>query len=92
MHMATTLTTRQERGAKISAQGIERINETSFWVKSQSGKSGYSVTMFQGRWTCDCPDYRFRQDKCKHIYAVEASMSGAGLSQRLSLGLWETPT
>ncbi|MGA3111586.1 MAG: SWIM zinc finger family protein [Candidatus Bathyarchaeia archaeon] len=89
--MATTLTTRQERGAKISAQGIERINETSFWVKSQSGKGGYSVTMFQGKWTCDCPDNRFRGVTCKHVYAVESALSGAGKSWRFSLGLWEAP-
>jgi hypothetical protein len=67
---------------------LEKVNFSTFWVKSQSGKGGYSVTNFNGVWSCDCPDNRYRQIKCKHIYAVEASVSGAGKSW---LGLWEAP-
>ena len=89
--MATTLTKRQERGKLVAAQDIEQVNSSTFWVKSQSSKGGYSVTMFQGKWACDCPDYRFHQTKCKHIFAVEAPVSGVGQSWRFSLGLWEAP-
>jgi hypothetical protein len=73
---------RKERGDRILPQDIEQINPSTFWVKSQSGGGGYSVTLFGGKWTCDCPDHRFHQAKCKHIFAVEDVGSGR-------LGLWE---
>ncbi len=33
--------------------------------------------MFLGNtgWACSCPDYEFRQSKCKHVYAVEFSLA-----------------
>jgi hypothetical protein len=89
--MATQIQTRKQRGEQIIADDIEQINPESFWVKSQSGKGGYSVTMFQGKWTCDCFDHKYRQIKCKHVYAIETYISehSAKSVQRFSLGLWE---
>ena len=72
--MATQILTRKQRGERIIPQDIEQINPSTFWVRSQSGKAGYSVTMFQGKWTCDCFDHKFRGIKCKHIYAVESKI------------------
>ena len=68
--MATQLINRKQRGEQIQPQDIEQINFSTFWVKSQSGKGGYSVTEFKGKWSCDCPDNRYRGVTCKHIHAV----------------------
>jgi hypothetical protein len=89
--MATTVQTRKERGEHILPQDIEQVNPSTFWVKSQSGKGGYSVTLFQGRWACDCPDNRYKGAKCKHIYAVESSLSEQIADARFVLNLWEAP-
>jgi len=70
-------TTRQERGeaiAKLPNQ-IQRIDESVYIVKSQSAHGEYRVTKAYGEWLCECPDYKFRGVKCKHIFAVEFSES-----------------
>jgi hypothetical protein len=85
--MATQILTRKQRGERILPQDIERLNELSFWVKSQSGKDGYSVTLYGGRWTCDCPDYRFRGMTCKHIFAAQ-SVQSKKPKEKFSLNLW----
>jgi len=89
--MATQIQTRKQRGDKIVANDIEQINPESFWVKSQSGKGGYSVTLFQGKRTCDCFDHKFRGVKCKHIFAVESSMPKQTTNSKFVLNLWEAP-
>lgn len=89
--MATTIQTRKQRGEKIIADDIEQINSSSFFVKSQTGRSGYSVTRAGQSWACDCPDYRFHQAKCKHIFAVEAEISEQPIKSRFVLNLWESP-
>jgi hypothetical protein len=86
--MATQILTRKQRGDKIKPEDIVELNPSSYFVKSQSGRSGYAVTKAGRNWMCDCPDYRFRQIKCKHIHGVEARIL-AGQAQRFSLGLWE---
>jgi len=43
-----------------------------YFVPSQSGKGKYKVRPDIPY--CSCPDYEFRRDKCKHIYAVEISV------------------
>jgi len=70
-------TTRAERGeaiAKLSNQ-IQRADENLYTVKSQSGNGEYAVAQVDGIWTCECPDYRFRGLKCKHIFSVEFSIA-----------------
>jgi putative transposase len=78
MEMATQLTiTRQERGqaiAKISGQ-IQRVDESLYTVKSQSGNGEYCVTKVNGQWICECPDNKYRSVACKHIHAVIFSQS-----------------
>jgi len=49
-------------------------------VKSQSGNGEYLVTReyLKNRqliWTCACPDHTTRHLICKHIYAVQFSLS-----------------
>lgn len=73
--MATLTTTREERGeaiARLSNQ-IQRVDELTYAVKSQSGKGEYCVTKVCGEWLCECPDNKYRHVKCKHIFAVEFS-------------------
>jgi transposase-like protein len=45
-------------------------------VVSQSGHGAYDVTRTQAfavGWICTCPDFTYREAKCKHIWAVEFS-------------------
>jgi putative transposase len=70
---------RQERGKLIAEQAhaIERLSEKFYRVASQSGHGMYSVTRtkaFAIGWICDCPDFTYREVKCKHIWAVEISL------------------
>jgi len=92
MTTATTLT-RMQRAEMIQPKDIEQINPSTFYVQSQSGKGGYSVTMFQGIWSCECFDHKYRGVKCKHILAIESFILEyqPKSAQRFVLGLWEAP-
>jgi transposase-like protein len=73
---------RQVRGlAIVSIAGqIKRINKLHYRVKSQSdSKVWYDIVnqyghnlggREDGRFTCTCPDFRFRSVVCKHIHSV----------------------
>jgi len=91
--MATQILTRKQRGDMIAPEDIEQINPSSFFVKSQRGRGGYSVTKAGQSWACDCFDHKFRGIKCKHIHAVESQASKLPFNpaQRFVLGLWEAP-
>ena len=72
-----TMTTREERGQAIAqANGqVKRIDETTYRVKSQSHNGEYTVSKLGDEWVCDCPDNKYRHVICKHIYAVDFSVS-----------------
>lgn len=73
--MATLTTTREERGeaiARLNGQ-IERIDDLTCTVKSQSHNGEYVISRVCGEWICECPDNKYRHIKCKHIFAVEFS-------------------
>lgn len=53
---------------------ISRIDYATYQVLSQSGNGEYVVCLSENEWRCECPDYRFRGVKCKHIWAVEFSL------------------
>lgn len=53
---------------------INRVAEFSYIVQSQSGNGSYLVALTEEGWHCECPDYKFRGLKCKHIWAVEISI------------------
>ena len=59
--------------AKVESN-VRRIDQNEYRVKSQSGKGEYVVLSTELGWNCSCPDYAFRQLKCKHIIAVELSL------------------
>jgi hypothetical protein len=57
---------------------VMRLSEKFYKVASQSGRGMYDVsrsTRFALGWVCDCPDWTYRQVKCKHIWAVEFSLA-----------------
>ncbi len=66
---------RAERGRLICDLGdqVRRLDDNEYAVRSQSGKGEYSVRALESGWSCSCPDYAYRQTKCKHIVAVELS-------------------
>ncbi len=66
---------REQRGRLICdlRTEVRRVDENEYAVKSQSGNGEYKVRATELGWTCSCPDATYRQDKCKHIYAVEFS-------------------
>ena len=63
------------RGLQIAQlkDQIQRIDDGTYKVSSQSGNGKYDVLSTERGWTCSCPDHRFRQVCCKHIHAVEIS-------------------
>jgi transposase-like protein len=67
---------REQRGLEIvnKESQITRINDTVYKVLSQSGHGEYMVCFSRNEWHCECPDHRFRDVKCKHIWAVTFSL------------------
>ena len=62
---------REVRGKAIAENGnVEKLNDSSFKVKSQSGKGIYKVKATPNGMTCTCPDFVYRGGKCKHIQAT----------------------
>ncbi len=72
-----TLDTRESRGKAIAKMGnqIERIDEHSYKVKSQTGNVIYNVKSTEIGWKCSCLDHVTKGMKCKHIWAVEVSFA-----------------
>jgi transposase-like protein len=68
---------RKERGMAIAqAQNqVRRIDASSYIVKSQSNNGEYHVSKGVNGWICECPDHVYRHVPCKHIFAVEFSVS-----------------
>ncbi len=65
---------REVRGLEIAAKTkLTRKGKSNIWlVPSQSGKQEkYSVALDEEKPNCTCRDYEFRNEKCKHIFAVE---------------------
>src|SRR2546425_4235398 len=84
---------REMRGRQICEKGteIERLYEGGYRVASQSGQGFYSVLYSpSGDWWCSCLDHANRTVKCKHIWAVEFSVSlrkeGSGNKNRSGQG------
>jgi len=68
---------REERGLQIinnKKNQVHRIDEFNYKVLSQSGNGSYLVAPTEDGWLCECPDFKFRRLKCKHIWAVEFSL------------------
>ena len=68
---------RQVRGQVIAERQdqIERVDDSRYFVKSQSSENTYEIISTEAGWTCQCPDHQFRKVCCKHIHAVEISLT-----------------
>lgn len=69
---------REERGLLIAATAkLQKSADGRWFVPSQSnhvthhGGHFYTVKPDVSNPRCDCPDYQYRQERCKHIFAVE---------------------
>ena len=63
---------REIKGLEIAAK-LKLVRKGNTWsVPSQSNKQEkYTVALNDEKPHCTCRDYEFRNDKCKHIFAVE---------------------
>ena len=69
-----TVKMREVRGREISLLGeIVRLDHDLYSVKSQTRDEYYQVIKTESGWRCSCPDHVWRDQKCKHIFAVEIS-------------------
>src|ERR1700751_4289941 len=66
---------REQRGLEIAAKFKIHKNKKSWIVPSQSGSGKYTVDFTGEIPKCTCPDFETRQVKCKHIFAVEFTIS-----------------
>jgi len=55
---------------------IEKVTDSVYSVKAQSGDGVYLVSSEAGRWKCLCPDYNSHNLPCKHILAVQLKLKG----------------
>ncbi|MCK9442434.1 MAG: SWIM zinc finger domain-containing protein [Methanothrix sp.] len=84
---------RELRSKAIADQGnqVNKVNDRSFKVKSQSGNGFYEVKETKEGITCDCPDFVYRGGKCKHIAAtryylqVEKDTPGGVVTEKVHL-------
>lgn len=67
---------REQKGLEIAAT-VKLRRRGSLWiVPSQGGKGiNYTVNLKADVPTCSCPDHETRRLKCKHIYAVQFSIT-----------------
>ncbi len=76
--MAMITLSREERGRLIAEKPnqIQRLDERFYKIASQSGNGMYDVIKRKvGGWLCDCPDFTHRKVICKHIWAVQISLT-----------------
>jgi transposase-like protein len=70
-----TFDARQAKGEAIAHEfgWVQRVDEHSYRVRSQSKDTEYEVMSTEVGWVCNCPDSVYRGLKCKHVWAVEVS-------------------
>jgi len=77
--LASTLLSRELRGKIIAEKPnqIMRLSERFYKVASQNGNGVYDVTKKKesAAWLCTCPDFQYRNLRCKHIWAVQISFA-----------------
>lgn len=80
---------RKAKGLEIAKTGKISLQGNKWRVPSQSINKYYDVTLRLDKSECNCPDYEERQLKCKHIFAVETTVSQS-LSQDGRVTVTET--
>ncbi len=63
---------RETKGQQIAYNHKITQSGGLYLVPSQSGRGKYKVNPQEQ--TCSCPDYDFRRQPCKHLYAVQVSI------------------
>jgi transposase/predicted nucleic acid-binding Zn finger protein len=75
MQLQELLQIRKQRGIQI-AKTKKVVKEGYKWiVPSQSSNRNYEVVLKIDKSTCTCPDFIERGIKCKHIFAVEITIT-----------------
>lgn len=70
---------REQKALHIAATTALAPDRGRWKVPSQTGNGNYAVMVLtDGSWSCTCPDYEERLDRCKHIMAVEVTMRREG--------------
>ena len=72
----TEINPRQEKGKQIALKSdLIRVSDNHYHVHSQTTNRDYDIILVNDKWTCSCPDHKFRhQICCKHIHAIEFSI------------------
>lgn len=65
---------REQRGLELARAAKIRRKGEGWVVPSQNGGRRYNVNLDGETPNCSCPDYEFRGEKCKHIFAVEYTL------------------
>lgn len=65
---------REQRAQSITNDQIQKIDNYTYKVKSQSSDSWYDVISTESGFICSCPDSKFRKTICKHSIALEISL------------------
>jgi transposase len=63
---------REQRGLLLATNHDIKQTKAGYRVPSQSGNGSYMVKHEQ---TCTCPDFENREEKCKHMHAVEYTVT-----------------
>lgn len=83
-----TTNSRKIRAYSLLAHNkVEKINDVTFRVWSQSGKGHYIVVREGLKWKCECADFKLNRVVFKHIHAVEQY----GLNERNTFVLETDP-
>ncbi len=59
--------------ANIRSGDIKQLVLDTFLVPSQTIQGDYYTVKSGEKWTCECPDFTYRDLECKHIWAVKIS-------------------
>jgi putative transposase len=54
---------------------IKRLSGHSYHVRSQTGRGFYRVVCKKFKWSCTCPDHKYRTLDCKHIWSIRFSQA-----------------
>ncbi len=66
---------RKNKGKEIAKNGKIKLNGNKWEVPSQSSNKQYEVMLKLDKSTCTCQDFLGRGIKCKHIFAVEITLT-----------------
>ena len=75
MQIQELLQIRKNKGKEIAKNGKIKMEGYKWVVPSQSSNKEYDVVLRLDRNTCTCQDFLGRGIKCKHIFAVEITLT-----------------